>query len=375
MRRQILLGTTALMIGAAAAPGIAAAEEQPIRLSINGFLNEFIGVGDVSDNIGTNYGNTNIFNDGEINFNGETTLDNGLTFGVSIDLETTNIGGGTIDENFAYVSGDFGKVEVGSQNFANYTTFWDVTAPAVGTYINSGWITIFVPIPSGLGTAGTFLSPLLTTNIDIGNDENQISYYSPRFAGFQFTGGYAPQVGGATTPSNRVANKGTTYNDAWGVGLNFANEFNGISLGFAAGYNSASVDTGRKALGAKDIQQIKAGASVGFAGFTVAGSYARQLEGAVDATNTFTNKGTAFDVGAKYETGPWAASVTYFRGEQKDDVTIAANDTATAVVGAVSYAVGPGITTSLSVFYGKFEEEGGGTAKSTLGVLGLSLSF
>jgi len=373
MRKQILLGTTALLVGAIVAPGFAAAEE-PIRLSVGGFQNDFIGIGDVDDSTTTNYGNTNIFNDGEIAFTGETTLDNGLTFGVYVDMESTQ-NGDQIDEAYSYVSGEFGKVEIGANNLATYTTFWDVVAPAVGVPINSGWTTVFTPIPSGFGTAGTFLSPLLTTNIDIGNDEASISYYSPRFAGFQFTGGFAPAVSGSGDGQVTVANEDTQYHDAFGVGLNFSNEFNGVALGFAAAYNRASVDNTREAAGADDFEQFKAGASVGFAGFTIAGSYANQMVGMVDAGNTISNKGQAYDVGAKYETGPWGVSVTYFHGEQRDTIATAGDDEMDSVVGAVSYAVGPGITTSLSIYYGKQEDESGADGESTLGILGLSLSF
>ena len=374
MRKQILLGTTALMVGAIMAPGFAAAEENPIRLSVGGFQNEFFGIGDVDDSVGTDLGNTNLFNDGEISFTGETTLDNGLTFGVYVDMESTQ-NADQIDEAYSYVMGEFGKVEIGAQNLATYTTFWDVVAPAVGVPINSGWITVFTPIPSGFGDAGSFLSPLLTTNLDIGNDEAQISYYSPRFAGFQFTGGFAPAISNSGNGQYLVANEGTQYHNAFGVGLNFSNEFNGFSLGFAAAYNQASVDTVRQAAGADDFQQVKVGASIGFAGFTVAGSYANQMVGMVDSANSVSNKGQAYDVGAKYETGPWAASVTYFHGEQRDTIATAGDDEADSVVGAVSYAVGPGITTSLSIFYGKQEDESGANGESTVGILGLSLSF
>ena len=373
MRKQILLGTTALMVGAIVAPGFAAAEEKPLRLEVRGYINEFFGIGDVTNNIGTDFGNTNVYNDGEVHFRGETKLDNGLTFGVQIELESTNIGGGNIDENYAYVSGDFGKVVVGSENLANYNTFWGVTAPAVGTPINSGWITAFVPAPAGFGSAGSFRTTLLSTNIDVSNDGNAISYYSPRFAGFQFTGGYVPAAGGG--PQNGVANKGTQYHDGWGVGFNFSNDFNGVSLGAAAGYNQSSVDAARKAAGADDVQQVKVGLSLGFAGFTIAGSYANQIQGQATAGNVASNEGRSFDVGASYSTGPWGASVTYFDGETEDTIANPEKDKTRSVVGAVSYEVGPGITTSLSVLYGKFEEEGGTTAKATVGVVGMAIKF
>lgn len=376
MRKQLLLGTTALMLGAMIVPGIAAAQEEPLRLDARGYKNVFFGIGSADDSAGTDYGNTNIFNDGEIQFRGSTKLDNGLTVGVQVELEAFQ-SGDQIDESYLYVQGDFGKVVAGNENLSNYNTFWGVTAPNVGTPINSGWITVFVPaVPGGgFGAAGSYRSPLLTTNIDIGNDEASISYYSPRFSGFQFTAGYAPAV--ADTGAGQVgqANQGTQYSDAWGVGFNFANSFNGVDLGVAAGYNRGSVDTAREAAGADDFQQVKVGVSIGVAGFTVAGSYANAIDGKTNAANTVTNEGQAYDIGASYSTGPWGASVTYFKGEQEDTIAVAGDDEASAIVGAVSYALGPGITTSFSLFYGKFEDEAGADSDATLGILGIAVSF
>ncbi|MFQ5773836.1 MAG: porin, partial [Kiloniellaceae bacterium] len=186
MRKEFLLGTTALLVGAVAMPDYVSAEE-PLRLQVHGFKNEFFSVGSVDSDVG-DFNNTGEFSEGEIQFRGETALDNGLTVGVQVELEADSRGD-QIDEAYAYVKGDFGKIVAGGENLANYNTFWGVVAPSVGVPINSGWITVWVPQPAGSGLG--FRSTGLTTNVDVGNDENSISYYSPRFAGFQFTGGYA----------------------------------------------------------------------------------------------------------------------------------------------------------------------------------------
>ncbi len=375
MRKRTLLGTTALAVGAMVAPGIAAAEE-PVKIGVGGYMNEFFGIGSVDGGPGTDLGNTNLFNDGEIYFSGETKLDNGLTIGVQVELEAFQ-SGDQIDESYVYIQGGFGKAEIGAVNLANYKTFWDVVAPAVGVPINSGWITVFTPMPAGFGDGGFFLSPLLTTNLDVGDDPNSINYYSPRFAGFQFTAGFAPTISGGAANDQQatVADEGTQYHNAWGIGLNFNNSFNGIDIVMAAGYNQGSVPNDRSALGADDFQQAKIGAAFGVGGFSIAGSYANQLEGKVDGANTVSNEGQAYDIGAKYSTGPWAASLTYFHGEQEDTIATTGDDEADSVVGAVSYALGPGITTSLSLFYGKFEDEGGAETDATVGILGLAISF
>ena len=377
MRKQLLLGTTALMIGALVAPDFAAGEE-PLRLQVRGFKNEFFGIGDV-DVDGADFNNTGEFSDGEIQFRGETALDNGLTVGVQVELESDSRGD-QIDENYIFVKGDFGKIVIGSENNANYNTFWGVTAPGVGVPINSGWVTVFVPPPAGHQLS--FRSTITTTNIDVGNDENAISYYSPRFSGFQFTAGYAPTVvdtGEGKNFTGFEANEATEYSNAWGVGLNFSESFNGVDVNFAAGYNRIEAPDNVEALGGDDVQQFKVGANVSVGGFSVGGSYANEFEGKFILNTAGTavarsEEGEAWDAGVSYSTGPWGVSATYFHGEWEASLG-GGDDETDAVVGAVSYALGPGITTSASVLYGKLEDEGGAEGKATMGIVGIGVKF
>ena len=77
-----------------------------------------------------------------------------------------------------------------------------------------------------------------------------------------------------------------------------------------------------------------------------------------------------------YSTGPWGVSATYFHGEEEGDIALSGDDEVDAFVGAVSYSIGPGITGSLSLIYAKWEEEAGIIeSESTLGIVGLAISF
>jgi predicted porin len=384
MRKQLLLGSTALIVGALAAPDSVAAEE-PLRLEVRGFKNEFFGIGDVDvDN--KSFNNTGEFSDGEIQFRGETALDNGLTVGVQVELETDSRGD-QIDENYIFVKGDFGKIVAGSENLSNYNTFWGVTAPGVGIPLNSGWITTFVPAPDGF--SGSFRSTIFTTNIDIGNDENSISYYSPRFSGFQFTAGYAPTVvdsGEGKTFGGFQADESFEYSNAWGVGMNFSESFNGVDVNFAAGYNQIEEPDNVTTAGGDSVQQFKIGAGISVGGFSIGGSYANEFEGKIVGPGTApglfarSEEGQSYDAGVSYSTGPWGVSVTYFHGEW-EAAPGGGDDETDAIVGGVSYALGPGITASASVLYGVFENEDDGTSfagdegKATMGIVGLSVKF
>jgi predicted porin len=380
MRKQLLLGTTALLAGAVAMPEFASAED-PLRLSVRGYKNEFFGIGSIdvdSDSAaGTDTGNTSHFSDGEVHFKGETALDNGLTVGVQIELEANN-NGDQIDEAYTYVSGSFGKFIFGSENLPNYLNFWGVTAPNVGVPINSGWISVWVPPASGIATG--FRVPMQSTNLELRNDNFGMSYTSPSFAGFSFNVGYAPTSAGGSNsgdPKNAPTNKNTENSNIIGLGANYKGSFGGVDLGLAVGYNRATVSDNADAAGANDPQQIKVGASIGVAGFTIAGSYANEFEGQTNATNTNSTEGQAFDVGVSYGMGPWGVSATYFHGQTEQTIAVGNDDKVWALVGAVSYSIGPGITTSFSVIHADWEGENGGTenSKGTLGILGLAVGF
>ncbi len=370
MRKQLLLGTTALMIGALAAPDYVAAEE-PLRLEVRGYKNEFFGLGDVDDDTNSGWGNTVGFNDGEVHFKGSTKLDNGITVGVDVQLEAFE-SGDQVDEAYTWLKGDFGKVVIGSENLPDYLTFWGVTAPGVGIPINSGWITVFTPKPADHGA--DFRRPGLTTNITLTNDTFQIGYQSPRFSGFQFVAGYAPTEATSGNSKNGVTDTDLEMHDIISLGANFSESFNGVDVGLAVGYERGSSRNDDE--GSGDAQLVKVGASLGFGGFSIAGSYGNMLDDGLN--HTFprdSNEGQSYDIGGSYSTGPWGVSVTYFHGEEEDDPAVSGDDEVDAIVGSVSYAVGPGITASGSVYYANFEEETGPESNSTMGIVGLHISF
>ena len=192
--KRVLYGTTALAAAGAMAATPAAAEEG-VKLGIGGYYNTFFWVGDYSEssNDARDFTETGLFADGEVHFKGSTTLDNGITFGVQVELEAFQ-SGDQIDENYAFVEGSFGRLVIGGENTAAY--MMQYAAPNVGTPINSGWITSFVPPPQTTGgstaVAVGFRTPQLSTYVDLMNDDHALNYFSPRFSGFEFGASYVP---------------------------------------------------------------------------------------------------------------------------------------------------------------------------------------
>ena len=112
--KKVLYGSTALVAaGALAAP---AAAEEGISLSLGGFYTVAFAVQDMDYDSGLggpgDTNSTTMFANGEVHFKGETTLDNGITFGVRIELEAQSQGD-QLDENYAYIEGSFGRLIIG----------------------------------------------------------------------------------------------------------------------------------------------------------------------------------------------------------------------------------------------------------------------
>jgi opacity protein-like surface antigen len=178
--KKVLLGSTTLAAVGAAAAAPAAAEEG-VKLGLGGYFNTFFWAGnyDEDDADPRDLGDTGLFVDGEVHFKGDTTLDNGLTFGVQIELEAFT-DGDQIDENYAFIEGSFGRFVIGGHNVAAFSM--QFAAPFAGAVVNSGWITSFVPPPQTTGgslavTTG-FRTPALSTYLDLSNDDHGLTYFS-----------------------------------------------------------------------------------------------------------------------------------------------------------------------------------------------------
>ena len=388
--KKVLYGSTALVAaGALASP---AAAEEGVKLGLGGYYNTYFWVGDYdeADEDPRDLTPTGLFADGEVHFKGSTTLDNGITFGVQIELEAFT-SGDQIDENYAFIEGSFGRFVIGGENTAAYMMQYG--APFVGAPINSGWITSFVPPPqaqvstvSTITTTGAatlkfsgtstftaattgFRTPALSTYIDLTNDDHTIDYYTPRFSGFQLGVSYTPAntINGEGKNFPVQADEETELHHGFSVGANFVDSFGDFDVAVAAGYRRAEAadDTSLE-----DPEMYSFGANFGYAGFTLGGSV-----GIEDSDRT--TDGTAWDAGLSYTTGPWGVSGTFFSSDVEGTVGGGGggDDDLIAGVAAVSYAVGPGIKASFSIMYAEWDPDATDEAEGWGGVLGMRMGF
>jgi len=366
MNRKLLLGTTALVAGGVVAADMAEAAD-PLRLEIRGFRNEAFGIVAVESDVqDENFNNTNHFSDGEVQFRGSTTLDNGIQVGVRVELEAFSAGD-QVDENYVFLEGGFGRLQLGSDDPAPYIQA--VVAPNVGAPVNSGWISDFIPVPGSEEDAGTgeFETGNFSTTPEISADDNMVTYFSPRFAGFQLGVSYIPDVQDDGDGQNSTADDDDRHHGI-AAGLNFTNSFNGIDLSAAGGIQYVD-EPDENDDNLEESTQYNFGLNVGFGGFTVGGSV-----GIIDEDDA-SDDGYTFDVGASYETGPWGVSATFLMGEYEGSADNNDEDESMAIAGAVSYVLGPGVTTSFTGLYAEYDDEAGEDGEGVAGILRLRVDF
>lgn len=364
MKKNTLLAGTAL-VAVSLASGTAYAAE-PLQVRVGGFMNQWFGYQDNDDSRaasvnGTLQGDVQDFeqwSNTEIIFSGTTKLDVGLEVGIQVQLEG-NTSGDTIDESFAFLEGTFGRLVIGSENDAAY--LMTVAAPNVGLPLNSGSQTQHIINPTGASFFRTaFGSTFVTPGND--NDGQKITYFTPRFSGFQFGVSYLPDIDPTGGDRNSLTSEQSDYTNGFSVGANYSASYDdlGVDVAASVGYGFASApEDAFTVLGdaVDDHQHFVVGASIGWNGFTLGGSYADIFEGTISNGGQDSTEGDGFDIGVSYETGPIGVSLTYFHGEQEDNIAVSGEDENDSFAGSVNYALGAGVSVIGTVGYSDFEGE------------------
>lgn len=365
--KKILLGTTAIVAaGMIAAPSADAAEK--LKVSVGGYMEQWFGYTTAEDESSADYQGFAINSDTEIHFKGMTTLDNGISVGVNVQLEG-NTGGDQIDESYLIVKGNFGEINLGSENSALYKMNYGPDDYGIG--INSGDQTAWVP--NSIGASGGFYrSPFGSTNVEPAgaNDAESLTYYTPRIEGFQLGLSYIPESG---QDDGGTFDRNSEVSDGFAIAANFKRDFGGFDLGLSGGYGAFT----ESATGAEEPAAWAFGATAGFGGFSIGGAYAGN-EGTTDG-----DEETGYQLGAAYATGPWGVSLNYFHGESDAINTggVITNDgehDSFTLNG--KYALGPGVTTAATLGYSEYttDNTASGTNNSVDGtyfVVGMKVSF
>jgi predicted porin len=308
--KKVLLGTSAIALASAFATTAGAADWD---VRVGGYMEQHVAFAssNLDNTTGDDFSGIDSKQDSEIHFRPTITLDNGLKIGAVIELEGFQ-NGDQIDESYMFIKGSFGEVLLGSENSAGYKMTY--AAPDVSFIgVNSSSFGSFVPYSGNQGGQNRgsdfFRATLGSTFLenDANNDAQRITYFTPRFAGFQVGVSYARD---ANQDSNAQINCNDTTCNYFDIGANYLNSFGGFDLGISGRWGIGVNDVA----GAQNPQVWGAGISLGFAGVTLGGSFAEQ-----NNSSNGLRDGISYDAGVSYETGPWGFSFVYLHGENVDN--------------------------------------------------------
>ena len=380
--KRLLLGTSALVAAGVLMSGPAAAAG--LEASLNGYMEQWFGFRSVDNDDttpgvagGVDLSDFDHKSDAEVFFNARATLDNGLKVQYHVELEG-NTGGDQIDESYIRLTGGWGQFLMGSENSAQYAMGYGPKDFGITTMSgdDSQWInyTIFAA-GGGNSHFDQFRAPWGSANIEVDNscnDDKRLTYYTPRFTGFQFGLSYTPACG--DQDSNAIDND-TKISNVLSLGANYITKFDQMSVKISGGYAHGEKPSGNTG---SDPETLIFGALLGVGGFSLGGYYGTALDSIDRKDGTVSADNTGYAVGLAYETGPWGVSIIWKHGERDDLIADTSKDEVDTIHLGAQYKLGPGVALKGSIAYANLDDELGGPGSNDDGfyvVGGIKVSF
>jgi len=352
--KKTLLATTAL-VGASllAAPASAGTvgSKDAMNVTLGGvfWFSAYIKDEDVSNNNGRGYGFT--VSESEIHIGASATADNGIKYGVNIELNAGAADATAADEAWAFLDSDaWGRIELGDQDDATNRMqlgAWNATKGAGGPFGGLGDLnTVF----GGNGTDN--LQSRADWQVLTTSDATKATYFSPRFSGFQIGASWTPDSG-AASGGGAVADSDADgdFENVIGLSANYVGKFDEVGVGVSVGWEHGDDEVANPQAFApttgEDLDIWGIGGKVDFAGFTVGAHYRDYGDTFLTAAQTAAgaDSGNQWSVGVGYQAGPWGVSAWYLAGEKDNTNTSPAGARETEInrygLGA-GYAVAPG---------------------------------
>lgn len=358
-----LLLTTAAVAGLVAVSAPAKAEG--LKLDVKGYTRAYVAYVDQDTATGVEERSVDILRDSEIAFTGEVTLDNGLTVGAYIESDVDTDDDFSIDENYIYMAGHWGRVNVGSEDGAAYLL--QVAAPSADSVVDGVRQQIqgvnLATAVSGLANAPSELD----YDNDVANNDEKITYLTPVFSGFQAGFSYTPEISKdeATSVVALDDEAGGEYGDSFEVAFRWEGQMDELGVTLGAGFVSAELEAANA--GDDDYQAWDAGVDFDWGPFGLGVAYLHDDQGADDSDIE------TLVVGADYVTGPFKLGASYMNQDQENGTGTDETET-DRYTGGVVYTFGPGMTFRGSVSY--IESEQGNTeVESTNVLLGTQIKF
>ncbi|MFZ4541648.1 MAG: porin [Rickettsiales bacterium] len=373
--KKILLGTTGLV--AVALLATAASAETP-KVTLGGF-SDFQSSW-TSDDKDAGERTNGFRNDNEITVKVDGKTNGGLGYGAEIDLEADSTNdadnqGTNASRTFTYLEGNWGRVELGGNKSVASTMRVDASSIAAATGgINGAWTySVFNTPANGTRFISTSKLPGEHGNTTLFGDEStynatKVSYYTPKFSGFQAGVSYTPQI---DDRGQTMTRSDTLSTDNIDLGLGYEGTFGGVKLAAAGTYEFGNGNgaAGPSGFGSDDTNAWNLGAVVGVWGFDFAGSYGNWADSGIATVD-----GDYWTAGLGYTMGPIGLSATYLTSTLTTGA--ADNDFSNIVLGA-DYMLAAGLTPYAEVSFYDFEAAGvsADDNSGTTFILGTQVAF
>lgn len=345
--KKVLLASTALVGAAVMFAGPATAE---VELTVSGGYVFQIGFGD--EDVQGDRRDSDFSSDAEIHFNASGTSDEfNFKYGAKIELLADKNSQNNADEAMMWLSGDWGRINLGDEDGAGDNMAYHGASMLAGSGGTFGdLMDYYAPL-------GGTTSPKISDS----GDATKITYFTPRFSGFQLGLSYAPSSGSTGTDID-LENEAGEFEDYIELGANFVDSFEGVDVAVSVAGSFADSEDGAQ----EDISAWSVGFNVGFSGFTVGAGYADNGDSG-DIAGSGTDQ-EAWSVGAAYGAGPWSVSAGYLQSEN------GASDYQNFVLSA-TYAIAPGLNVQADLGFFESDDGAGSSNDGTVFLLGTGVSF
>jgi predicted porin len=372
MKKTLLASTALVGAGLLAAPAsagtVGAKDGMNVSLSGLAWFTTTIYDEDLSVNKGRGYKFS--MNEAEIHIKASNTADNGIGYGLTVELNAGSNDGTAADEVFVHIDSDqWGRLELGDQDDASDRMMmgsWQANKGTGGPY-------------GGLGTQSMFSSrasaPLSNANWQVAttSDATKATYFSPRFAGFQVGASLTPDSGQSAGAAGQDADNDGDLENVISYGVNYVGKFDeiGVGLSFVGQSGDAESATGNDEA-EEDVSIWSVGTKLDFAGFTLGAHYTDGGESGVTTVNANNGaeQGSVWGVGLGYQAGPWGVSAWYtdYSADNATTSPAGALETELTRIGfGVGYAVAPGwkMTADVEIFSHDNISNGAGVGTTT----------
>jgi outer membrane protein OmpU len=363
--KKILLGTTAL-VAVLAFAGSANAQQAPLTITLGGSVK--VNAGLVDENQDKNLRGNALYSDSDLTVRVDGKTANDVKYGARIRLQNQTSDTNNAERYMIYASGDLGRIEGGNFNgaadrMAYYAPNKFGTGGFDGDYKTFVGYNTLATSTGGLGIIDGRNNLASLTEMFKAFDTSyatKVTYFSPRFSGFQFGASFTPDTASDTTTSAARSEKISftvgsnqgilTRNDfqnAYELGLNYVSEYEGVSVAAGVTYVGAEAKEDINNVARfEDLASVQVGGQLGYQGWTLGGGYVDQgKSGYRKGTGLSGDGATGYNVGLQYQTGPFIIGTNALFAENEGLQSVTRNNELNLYSAGVTYVVAPGLST------------------------------